>query len=88
MLNTGTANTGDQHTNGVPVDSEDLLDLGNGTDGIQIVKVGIIHRNILLGNQKQGLILFHCLVQSPDGLRPSYLKMDGLVRKDRQAPQG
>ncbi len=82
------ADASNQHLVALPLGFEDLFDLCHGSDSIKIPKLRVIHQQILLGNQKQGLILFHRFFQSPGGFAPSDFEMDNLLWEDCQPPKG
>ena len=86
--NLGAADAGDQNPQVLALGLQNLLDLGNNTNGIQVIETRVVIYDIFLGNQKNVLVLFHCRIQSLDGLIPAHIKMDRLVRKHRQTPQG
>ena len=65
-----------------------LLDMGNHTHIAKICQLGIIHKQILLRNQQNMLIVFHGCVQCQNGLYAAYIKMNGLIGKNRQSAQG
>ena len=87
FLDPGAADTGDKNPDSLIGRAKDLLDLGDRTDGVQIIRLGIIHRNILLGDQQDGLVSFHGFFQSQNRLCSADFKMDGLIRIHRQTPQ-
>ena len=87
LSNSAAADTGDQHPQIFRLVFQNLLDLYHRSHGVQVRKPGIIHQQVLLGHQKQRLVLLHGLFQGQNGLCPAYIKMDGLLRKNRQAPQ-
>ena len=61
-----------------------LLHFGYCSNAVEIHQLRIVHQNILLGYQKQSLILLHCGFQSTDRLRPAQVKVYSLIRKNRQ----
>ena len=87
VADSGPAQTGNQHPQVFPLGLQDLFDLGNGADGVKVLQFRIRVGNIPLGNQQNGLILFHGRFQSPDGLGTTNVKMNGLIREHRQASQ-
>ena len=85
--NTTTADAVDQNAQGLPLGLQDLLDLCNSTDRIQLLQSRIIHKDILLGNEKNILPVLHCLLQGLDGFHAAHIKVDRLTRKNRKSTQ-
>ena len=67
---------------------QNLLDLSNYTNIVQINQLGVVHQNVLLRDQKQSLILLHGSFQSLDRLGAAYIKVNGLIGKNSQSPEG
>ena len=83
-----TGQAGHKHPQIFILSLQNLLYLGNGADGIKVRKVGVVYHEVLLRNQKNGLVFLHGRLQGIDGFGPAYIKVDSLVRKNRQTPQG
>ena len=84
----GPGDTGDQHPQILIWGIQQLLDLDHRTHGIEVCQLGIIHQEILLGNQKQHLVLFHGSLQRKGRLGSAHVKVDRLLRENCQPAQG
>ena len=85
--NSCPGHTGDQDPDVLLRCVEQLLDFHHGTHGTQIRQLGIIHQNVLLGHQKQNLILLHSCIQGHSRFGSAHVKVNGLLRVHGQAPQ-
>ena len=88
LRNFGTAYAGNQYPDIVSLRLENLFNMGHDAHTVQILQLGFVHHDILLGNQQNILILLHGSFQSTDGLGSANIKMNGLIRKNRQPPKG
>ena len=77
-----------QHPRGIVGHVQQLLDHGDGTDGIQLLQAGMVHGAVPLCHHEQALVVAlggfaHC------GQRPipRDVNRDDRIRKHRQAPQ-
>ena len=66
---------------------QSLLDAGNGTDAVQIIRSRIFHLWIPLGHQKSPLIFQHGFFDSLDRTLPAHVKMYYHVGKDGHPAQ-
>ena len=79
LCDLSAAYAGNQNAQILPLGLQHLLDLGYRPDGVQIFQFGVIHQQIFLGNQKQGLVCLHRCFQSAHGFLPAHIKMDRLL---------
>ena len=87
LIDSGAVHTCHQNPERFTLRLQNLLNLRHCTDGIQCLPVGIIIRNVLLGNQKQSLISLHGRLERQNGLLATNFKMDRLLRKHCQSAQ-
>ena len=86
--NASPRKAGDQDPQIFILGLQHLLDLDNGTHGIQVSQLGVVHHDVLLGRQKEGLILLHRRLQRQGRLGPAHIEVDRLIRENGQPPQG
>ena len=84
LCDLSAAYAGNQNAQILPLGLQHLLDLGHRSDGVQIFQFGVIHQQIFLGNQKQGLVCLHRRFQSTHGFLTAHIKMDRLLRENGQ----
>ena len=86
--NAGAADSPYQHTKIISLCFKHLLDLGDDTNGVQLMKLRILIHKIFLGNEENILVALHGGFQSADRFLSAHIKMYSLVRIYRQPPKG
>ena len=85
--NSSPAQARHQHPEVFPLRMQHLLHRRHGADGIQLLLCGVVVLQILLWDEKNGLIPLHGRFQRHGRLGASHVKMNGLPRKNRQSAQ-
>ena len=75
------------HPHIVAGQAEELAHIADGADTVKVFLLRILHGQIPLGHQENGLAGAHGLVQGLDGGRPAHVKVEQHVGEDRQPPQ-
>ena len=76
------------HPDGLPRQAENLTDHRNRPHGKKMVSVRLLHPDVLLGHQENGLVGRHGLFNGLHGGLPTHIKVDHHFRIYRQTPQG
>ena len=77
----------DQNTHIVARHAQNLLDDGNGADGVEIVLLRVVDTQILLRGQENTLIGTHCLLHRFGGFEPADIEMRDDAREHHKSPQ-
>ena len=67
--------------------TQDLLDIGDGTHGIEVFLAWLLHGEVPLGHQEDGQALGHGLIQGLDGGAPAHVEVEKHIGKDGQSPE-
>ena len=68
--------------------TQDLAHVGDGTNGVQILLSWLLHSNILLAHQQDGLAGLHGRLKGFNGDLAGNIKVDQHIGKHRQPAQG
>ena len=67
--------------------TENLLDVRDGANGIKVLLPRLLHGKVTLGHQKDGQAFGHGLIQGLDGGTPTHIKVEKHIGENSQAPE-